>query len=98
MIEAMACGVPVAAYPVPGPIDVVGAGGLGPMGTLAEPVGALDEDLTLAITHALGCSREAAAAHGGSYSWDSATDQFITALSNAARSRSARSHPVRAAA
>lgn len=90
MIEAMACGVPVAAYPVPGPIDVVGAGGLGPFGTLAEPVGALDEDLQSAITQALACSREAAATHGGSYSWERATDQFITALSNAAATRKIR--------
>jgi glycosyltransferase involved in cell wall biosynthesis len=87
MIEAMACGLPVAAYPVPGPIDVVGAGGLGPHGTLAEPVGALDDDLALAIPRALSCSGKAAAAHGGSYSWEGATDQFITALTNAARTR-----------
>jgi glycosyltransferase involved in cell wall biosynthesis len=90
MIEAMACGVPVAAYPVPGPIDVVGAGGLGPMGELTEPVGALDEDLPRAIAQALQCNRGAAAAHGGSYSWERATDQFLGALGEAARSRSLR--------
>jgi len=84
MIEAMACGLPVAAYPVPGPIDVVGPGGMGPLGTLPESVGALDEELGHAITRALSCSRKAAAAHGGSYSWESATDQFIAALSHAA--------------
>lgn len=90
MIEAMACGLPVAAYPVAGPIDVVGAGGLGPLGTLSKPVGALDNDLSLAITQALGCSREAASAHGGSYSWESATDQFIAALSHASQARQMR--------
>ncbi len=87
MIEAMACGLPVAAYPVPGPIDVVGVNGLGPDGNLPQPVGALEEDLTKAITAALACSREAAAAHGGSYSWDHATDQFLGALGSAVRTR-----------
>ncbi len=85
MIEAMACGVPVAAYPVPGPVDVVGTKGLGPLGTLAAPVGALQGDLAQAIAEALTCNREAAATHGSSYSWESATDQFIAALSDAAR-------------
>ncbi|MBY0392659.1 MAG: glycosyltransferase family 1 protein [Novosphingobium sp.] len=89
MIEAMACGLPVAAYPVPGPIDVVGPGGLGPDGSLAEPVGALDEDLAKAISAALTCNREAAAAYGGSYSWECATDQFLGALGSAARNRTA---------
>ena len=32
MIEALACGVPVAGYPVPGPLDIIGANGLGPVG------------------------------------------------------------------
>lgn len=87
MIEAMACGLPVAAYPVPGPIDVVGVGGLGPKGDLAEPIGALDDELAKAIIAALGCNRDAAAAYGGSYSWECATDQFLGAVTNAARSR-----------
>lgn len=87
MIEAMACGVPVAAYPVAGPIDVVGAGGLGPAGELAQPVGALEEDLGKAIIAALACDRGAAAAHGASYSWERATDQFLDALGRAALSR-----------
>ena len=38
MIEALACGVPVAAYPVTGPVDI-----------LNDRVGAMDEDLDLAI-------------------------------------------------
>jgi len=83
----MACGLPVAGYPVPGPIDVVGEDGLGPQGDLPEPVGALDEDLARAITRALACNREAAAAYGGSYSWECATDQFLGALSSAAQTR-----------
>ncbi|WP_298190669.1 glycosyltransferase family 1 protein [Novosphingobium sp.] len=87
MIEAMACGLPVAAYPVAGPIDVVGTGGLGPDGDLPQPVGALDEELQTAITQALTCDRAAAAAHGGSFSWERATDQFLDALGSAARAR-----------
>jgi glycosyltransferase involved in cell wall biosynthesis len=90
MIEAMACGVPVAAYPVQGPIDVVGAGGLGPHGDLAQPIGALDEDLAKAIATALTCDRTAAAAHGASFSWDRATDQFLAALGSAAKARKLR--------
>ena len=54
---AVLIGVPVAAYPVAGPIDVVGAGGLGPLGNLTEPVGALNADLSQAIADAQGCSR-----------------------------------------
>lgn len=90
MIEAMACGVPVAAYPVPGPIDVVGMGGYGPDGNLPRAVGALHEDLGKAISAALTCDRAAVAAHGGSYSWERATDQFLDALSKAARSTAVR--------
>jgi len=83
MIEALACGVPVAAYPVPGPIDVIGPGGRGPDGMLPMTVGALDEDLGRAIERALGCDRLGAATHGASYSWDNATDQFVAAISEA---------------
>lgn len=83
MIEAMACGVPVAAFPVPGPLDIVGPQGRGPFGTLASPVGMLDEDLPRAIAGALACDRAAVAAHGASYSWEAATDQFEAALRDA---------------
>lgn len=83
MIEALACGVPVAAYPVPGPLDIIGADGRGPLGTLASPVGALHADLATAITAALECRRDAAALHGAAYSWEAATDQFEAALAEA---------------
>ena len=90
MIEAMACGVPVAGYPEPGPIDIVGAGGFGPDDQLSKPVGALDKDLARAIRAALTCERAAAAACGASYSWERATDQFLDALGSAARTRKLR--------
>jgi len=69
MIEALACGTPVAAYPVPGPIDV-----------LRNGVGCMDPDLDWAIARALECSRLACAAYGRSFSWASSARQFAEAL------------------
>jgi len=69
IIEAMSCGTPVAAYPVPGPGDIVTNG-----------AGALDEDLGRAIDMALACDRADAAALGARYSWSSCTAQFAKAL------------------
>ncbi|MGB3804436.1 MAG: glycosyltransferase family 1 protein [Sphingopyxis granuli] len=69
VIEALACGTPVAAYPVPGPGDIVRDG-----------AGALDEDLNAAISRALTCRREDAAALGARYGWTSCTAQFLKAL------------------
>jgi glycosyltransferase involved in cell wall biosynthesis len=83
MIEALACGVPVAAYPVPGPIDIVGTDGHGPDNALPMKVGALDTDLGVAIARALRCDRLGAAAYGAGYSWARATDQFVGAISDA---------------
>ncbi len=57
MIEALACGTPVAAFPVAGPIDIV-----------TPQVGALSEDLARAIDAARCCDRTACAAYGASYS------------------------------
>lgn len=70
MIEAMASGLPVAAYPVAGPLDV-----------LTDPAsGAMDDDLDNAVARALTLSREAARAHAGRFTWDAATEQFRSAL------------------
>jgi glycosyltransferase involved in cell wall biosynthesis len=69
MIEALACGTPVAAYPVAGPIDIV-----------TDAVGALSEDLTRAIDAARYCDRKACAAYGASFSWEAATRQFLSGL------------------
>lgn len=69
MIEALACGTPVAAYPVTGPIDIVTA-----------ECGALSDRLDDAIAAALRCSRDACAAHGRSFSWDRSADEFLTGL------------------
>ncbi len=83
MIEALACGVPVAGYPVPGPLDIVGAKGLGALNELDEPVGSVNENLTTAIAAALLCSSNAAARFGAGFTWDRTVDQFLVALEEA---------------
>ncbi len=70
LLEAMACGTPVAAYPVQGPIDVV-----------TDPrAGALDEDLRAACITALACPRDAARAHAERYSWPACAAAFRAGL------------------
>ncbi len=69
MIEALACGTPVAAFPVPGPLDIV-----------TDTVGALSESLERAIDAAFYCDRDKCCAYGASYSWDNATHQFLAGL------------------
>src|SRR5262249_38084573 len=66
-LEALACGVPVAAYPVMGPRDVVGG----------SAVGALDEDLRVACLRALNLSREACREFALTRSWATSARQFI---------------------
>ncbi len=83
LIEALACGLPVAALPVPGPLDIVGLGGRGPDGTLPMRVGALAEDLGEGIARALRCERLGAAVYGAQFGWDRATAQFVAALTEA---------------
>ena len=83
VIEALACGVPVAAFPVTGPIDILGPQSRGADGDLSTPAGALDHDLGNAIRKALVCSRASAAELGARFSWESATDQFLAAVQGA---------------
>jgi glycosyltransferase involved in cell wall biosynthesis len=83
MIEALACGVPVAGYPVPGPLDIIGKNGCGPYDTLGIPVGAVADSLGEAIHVALRCDKIAAAEYGARFTWDNAADQFIAALDSA---------------
>ncbi|MBB3390249.1 glycosyltransferase involved in cell wall biosynthesis [Rhizobium sp. BK275] len=68
ILEALASGVPVAAYPVTGPLDIIGEESL---------VGALDDDLQVACLAALSASREKARELAMQYSWEAATLQFI---------------------
>lgn len=68
ILEALASGVPVAAYPVTGPIDIIEDG---------SGAGALDDDLQAACLAALSCSREDARRLAERYSWQAATRQFL---------------------
>jgi glycosyltransferase involved in cell wall biosynthesis len=70
LLEAMACGCPVAAYPVTGPVDVIGS----------SPAGALDEDLRAACLRALEIPRDVARAHAERFSWEACTRQFLAHL------------------
>jgi glycosyltransferase involved in cell wall biosynthesis len=66
MIEAMACGTPVAAYPVQGPLDVVDQG----------VTGFVNEDLTDAITGCLQLDRDLVLAGSQRWSWPAAWQIF----------------------
>jgi glycosyltransferase involved in cell wall biosynthesis len=70
MIEALACGVPVAAFPVPGPLDVIDPG----------VSGVMHEELDVAINAALGLERAACVAAASAFTWDAATSQFLAGL------------------
>ena len=66
-LEALACGVPVAAYPVTGPRDVIGG----------HAVGVLHEDLKVACLEALNVSRTACRDFALARSWNTSARQFL---------------------
>jgi glycosyltransferase involved in cell wall biosynthesis len=70
LLEAMACGTPVAAYPVTGPIDVLGD----------SNAGVMSEDLQEACLLALRIPREVARQHAEKFSWQVASEQFLEHL------------------
>jgi len=69
IIEALACGTPVAAFPVSGPLDI-----------LTDRVGAMSDHLERAIDAARFCDRNECAALGAGFSWEEATRQFLSGL------------------
>ncbi|MBI3506307.1 MAG: glycosyltransferase family 1 protein [Proteobacteria bacterium] len=74
LLEAMACGTPVAAYPVTGPLDVLGDV------PAAVAGGAMDGDLRVACLKALEIPRVLARAHAERYSWAECARQFAEHL------------------
>ncbi len=70
MVESMACGTPVAAFPVPGPLDVIGDS-LG---------GVMQANLREACLQALNLSREQVRQRAEEFSWSAATEQMLAAL------------------
>ena len=73
LLEALASGTPVAAYPVTGPIDVIGN----------APVGVLNDDLRQAALAALDIPREACREYALRHSWAASTDAFLEHLPQA---------------
>jgi len=72
LLEAMASGLCVAAFPVPGPLDVV-----------PPEAGVLSEDLRAACLAALDISREAARTHAQRFTWENSARQFLRNLRTA---------------
>ena len=79
-LEALACGTPVAAFPVTGPLDVIAD----------HPIGALDENLQRACLRALDRSRETCRNFALERSWENSARQFIGNLTALQPSRSLR--------
>ena len=70
MLEALACGTPVAAYNVTGPKDII-----------HPSVGCVDDDLQKALDTALHCDRKVCRNYAEQYSWKNAVDIFIKKIS-----------------
>ncbi|MBI4922774.1 MAG: glycosyltransferase family 1 protein [Devosia nanyangense] len=68
LLEALASGTPVAAYPVTGPIDVIGK----------APVGVLDNDLRAAALGALDVPRAFCRSYAEGFSWAASAEQFLS--------------------
>ena len=97
ILEALASGVPVAAFPVQGPLDVLGD----------APAGVMDEDLGAACRRAQAIPAEIARAHAQKFTWEAAARQFLGHLAipdlepfevdDAARPAAVAAEPVKAA-
>jgi glycosyltransferase involved in cell wall biosynthesis len=72
LLEALASGLPVAAFPVTGPRDVIGN----------EPVGALNEDLRMACLAALHIAPQACLEFAAKHTWEASAQAFIGTVSD----------------
>ena len=70
LLEALASGLPVAAFPVPGPLDVING----------SAVGFLDEDLAAAALRALTIPAQACRDYALQFSWRRSSEQFLSNL------------------
>ena len=70
ILEAMACGIPVAAYPVPGPQDLI----------IDNGNGAMDENLRDAVFRALAVCSENCVEYASRFSWQACTNHFLQRL------------------
>jgi glycosyltransferase involved in cell wall biosynthesis len=70
MLDALASGIPVAAFPVTGPVDVI----------TSDKVGKLDENLKKAMTEALQLNAQDCRNYALDYSWANCTEQFFNNL------------------
>lgn len=71
MLEALACGTPVAGYPVGGPLDVIGNN---------SEIGCLDDDLEVAIHKALKANRQKCREFAMQFSWEKSAESFLKNL------------------
>jgi glycosyltransferase involved in cell wall biosynthesis len=76
-LEALASGVPVAAFPVTGPKDVIGN----------SPIGALNDDLRVACLEALKVSKATCREFALTYSWENSARQFLSHLHRVAKGK-----------
>jgi glycosyltransferase involved in cell wall biosynthesis len=72
LLEALASGLPVAAFPVTGPRDVIGS----------EPVGVLDEDLRNACLQALRISPQACLEFAAKHTWEASARAFVDQMAD----------------
>jgi glycosyltransferase involved in cell wall biosynthesis len=82
-LEALACGTPVAAFPVTGPLDVIAD----------HPIGAIDHDLRAACLRALEMSRDTCRNFALERSWENSARQFLGNLTALQPSRALRPVP-----
>jgi glycosyltransferase involved in cell wall biosynthesis len=75
LLEALASGTPVAAFPVSGPVDVIGT----------APVGVLNDDLREACLAALQVSRQACLEFAAGHTWEASARAFIDNMADISR-------------